>query len=153
MLGPSWKPVSDKIYDISEFIDKFLGDKYEAKSVGKKVAYHDPCHLLWVRGVSEEPRNILKKTSNFVEMDKAGACCGGGGIFTLIHYDLTLKILERKIDSIEKSGADVVATNCPGCVMQIADGLASRNSGVKTVHSIQVLQEALKNGKKSSNPP
>ncbi|MDR4498693.1 MAG: (Fe-S)-binding protein [Candidatus Scalindua sp.] len=146
ILGPSWKNMSDKIYDISEFIDKFIGDMPGVKPIGEKVTYHDPCHLLWVRDISEEPRNILKKSSRFVDMDMADACCGGGGIFTIIHYDLTLKMLERKVDSIQRSGADTVATNCPGCVMQIADGLAGRNSNIKTTHSIQILQEALKNG-------
>ena len=145
-LGPSWKPTSDKIYDISEFIDKYIGDKYETKPIGEKVTYHDPCHLLWVRGISDEPRNVLKKSSDFVEMDTADSCCGGGGIFTIIHYDLTLKMLERKLASIERSGADAVATNCPGCIMQIADGLANRNSKIKTTHSIQILQKALQNG-------
>ena len=146
ILGPSWKNMSDKIYDISEFIDKFIGDMPGVKPIGEKVTYHDPCHLLWVRDISEEPRNILKKSSRFVDMDMADACCGGGGIFTIIHYDLTLKMLERKVDSIQRSGADTVATNCPGCVMQIADGLAAKNSKIKTTHSIQILQEALKNG-------
>ncbi len=79
-------------------------------------------------------------------MDQAGACCGGGGIFTIIHYDLTLKMLERKVASIERSGADTVATNCPGCVMQIADGFAGKDSKIKTTHSIQILQKALVNG-------
>jgi len=145
-LGPSWQPMSDKIYDISEFIEKYCGDEYETKPVDEKVTYHDPCHLLWVRGISDEPRNVLKKSSNFVEMDQAGACCGGGGIFTIIHYDLTLKMLERKVASIERSGADTVATNCPGCVMQIADGFAGKDSKIKTTHSIQILQKALVNG-------
>lgn len=148
-LGDSWKPISDKIYDISEFIDKYVGDKYETKPIKEKVTYHDPCHLLWVRGISDEPRNILKKSSNYVEMDMADSCCGGGGIFAIIHYDLTLKMLERKMASIERSGADIVATNCPGCVMQIADGLANRNSNTKAIHSIQILQKALKNGDKA----
>jgi glycolate oxidase iron-sulfur subunit len=138
--------MSDKIYDISEFIEKYCGDEYETKPVDEKVTYHDPCHLLWVRGISDEPRNVLKKSSDFVEMDQAGACCGGGGIFTIIHYDLTLKMLERKVASIERSGADTVATNCPGCVMQIADGFAGKDSKIKTTHSIQILQKALVNG-------
>ncbi|NOG85946.1 MAG: hypothetical protein EX341_05690 [Candidatus Scalindua sp. SCAELEC01] len=143
-LGPSWKHMSDKIYDISEFIDTFIGDMPGVKPLEEKVTYHDPCHLAWVRNISEEPRSVLKKSSRFVEMDKADGCCGGGGIFTIIHYDLTLKMLERKVDSIERSGAATVATNCPGCVMQIADGLASKNSQIKTTHSIQILQEALR---------
>jgi glycolate oxidase iron-sulfur subunit len=145
-LGPSWQQMSDKIYDISEFIEKYCGDDYKTKPVDAKVTYHDPCHLLWVRDISDEPRNVLKKSSDFVDMDMAGSCCGGGGIFTIIHYDLTLKMLERKVNSIERSGADTVATNCPGCIMQIADGFAGKDSKVKTTHSIQILQKAMING-------
>jgi Fe-S oxidoreductase len=55
-------------------------------------------------------------------------------------------MLERKVNSIERSGADTVATNCPGCIMQIADGFAGKDSKVKTTHSIQILQKALVNG-------
>ncbi len=145
-LGPSWQQMSDKIYDISEFIEKYCGDDYKTKPIDEKVTYHDPCHLLWVRGISDQPRNVLEKSSDFVEMDQAGSCCGGGGIFTIIHYDLTLKMLERKVSSIERSGADTVATNCPGCIMQIADGFAGKDSKIKTTHSIQILQKALANG-------
>lgn len=145
-LGPSWQEMSDKIYDVSEFIDKYIGNELKTNPVDKKVTYHDPCHLLWVRGISDEPRNVLKKASNYVEMDMAGSCCGGGGIFTIIHYDLTLKMLKRKIDAIERSGADTVATNCPGCIMQMADGLANKNSKIEATHSIQILQKALRNG-------
>ena len=148
-LGPSWQQMSDKIYDISEFIEKYCGDDFKTKPLDEKVTYHDPCHLMWVRGITEEPRDVLKKSSDFVDMDMAGSCCGGGGIFTIIHYDLTLKMLERKVNSIERSGADTVATNCPGCIMQIADGFAGKDSNVKTTHSIQILQKALADGEVS----
>ena len=148
-LGPSWQQMSDKIYDISEFIEKYCGDDFKTKPLDEKVTYHDPCHLMWVRGITEEPRDVLKKSSDFVDMDMAGSCCGGGGIFTIIHYDLTLKMLERKVNSIERSGADTVATNCPGCIMQIADGFAGKDSKVKTTHSIQILQKAMADGEVS----
>jgi len=148
-LGPSWQQMSDKIYDISEFIEKYCGGDFKTKPLDEKVTYHDPCHLMWVRGITEEPRDVLKKSSDFVDMDMAGSCCGGGGIFTIIHYDLTLKMLERKVNSIERSGADTVATNCPGCIMQIADGFAGKDSKVKTTHSIQILQKAMANGEVS----
>lgn len=141
ILEDSWEDTSKKVYDISEFIEKFT--EYEVKPIDKKVTYHDPCHLYWALDVSEEPRTQLKKSANFVEMENASNCCGGGGVFTLLHYDLTLKIMNRKIDSIVKSGAEVVATNCPGCVMQIADGITGRGLRIKSLHTIQVLRRAL----------
>ena len=145
LLGASWETTAKKIYEISEFIEKFT--HYETTPLGQKVTYHDPCHLYWAQNISREPRNILKHSANYVEMENAERCCGGGGIFCLTHYDLSLKINERKMKSIEETGADIVATNCPGCIMQISDGLAARNMPKKTLHTIQVLQMALKNGK------
>lgn len=141
VLEDSWIEMSNKVYDISEFIEKF--SDYKTKPIDKKVTYHDPCHLFWALDISKEPRNQLKKSANFVEMKSAAECCGGGGIFTLIHYDLTVKITNKKVDCIVESGAEVVATNCPGCVMQIQDGITGRGLRIKALHSIQVLQRAL----------
>ncbi|MCC7211581.1 MAG: (Fe-S)-binding protein, partial [Candidatus Brocadia sp.] len=70
-------------------------------------------------------------------------CCGGGGVFNLLHYDLSKKIGEYKAAAIEKSGAEVVATGCPGCQLQIEDLLAAKSSPVKCTHTIQVLRDAL----------
>ncbi|MGR3309141.1 MAG: (Fe-S)-binding protein [Candidatus Brocadiales bacterium] len=154
LLGASWQSTAEKIYDISEFLEKFTN--YETKipsrvkgKVRAKVTYHDPCHLYWVQNISREPRNVLKRSANYVKMENAERCCGGGGVFNLIHYDLSLKINERKMKSIEETGADIVATNCPGCIMQIADGMAARNMPKKTLHTIQVLQMAMRNGETS----
>ncbi|HHT9125579.1 MAG TPA: (Fe-S)-binding protein [Candidatus Brocadiia bacterium] len=145
LLGDSWQTMAKKIYDISEFIEKFT--HYETKPLGQQVTYHDPCHLYWAQNISREPRNILKRSANYVEMENAERCCGGGGIFSLTHYDLSLKINEHKMESIKETGADIVATNCPGCMMQISDGLAARNMPKKMLHTIQVLQMAMRNGK------
>ncbi len=146
ILEDSWADMSKKVYDISEFIEKFT--TYETKPIDKKVTYHDPCHLFWALDVGKQPRDQLKRSANYIEMEAASNCCGGGGIFTLLHYDLTLKIMNRKIDTIVKTGAQVVATNCPGCVMQIADGITGRGLRIKSLHTIQVLQRALVDGKK-----
>lgn len=145
LLEESWAGMAKKVYDISEFIEKFT--EYKTEPLAEKVTYHDPCHLFWAQNISKEPRNQLKRSANYIEMKRASDCCGGGGIFTLLHYDLTLKIMNRKIDSIVESGAEVVATNCPGCVLQISDGIADRGLSIKTLHTIQMLQRALLNGR------
>ena len=61
---------------------------------------------------------------NLVEMAEANRCCGCGGSFTLTHYDLSLKMGQRKRDNVIASGAEVVATGCPACMMQLSDMLA-----------------------------
>ena len=77
-------------------------------------------------------------------MENPERCCGGGGVFNLLHYDLSRKIGEYKAKAIEKSGANVVATGCPGCRLQIEDLLAANGSAVKCTHTIQVLRDALR---------
>lgn len=141
ILGDSCLKFTNKLYDISEFIEKYC--TYEAKSLNTKITYHDPCHLYWGQNISKQPRDILRRSSNFQEMENPERCCGGGGVFNLLHYDLSRKIGGYKAKAIEKSGANVVATGCPGCRLQIEDLLAAKGSAVKCTHTIQVLRDAL----------
>ncbi|WP_347274568.1 (Fe-S)-binding protein [Candidatus Kuenenia sp.] len=132
---------AEKLYDVSEFIEKYL--PYTTKPLKTKITYHDPCHLYWGQNISKQPRNILKLSADFHEMDTPERCCGGGGVFNLLHYDLSMKIAEYKAKAIENSKAEVVATGCPGCRMQIEDILAAKGSKVSCTHTIQVLRDAL----------
>ncbi|MCF6159260.1 MAG: (Fe-S)-binding protein [wastewater metagenome] len=131
-----------KLYDISEFIEKYF--TYETKPLNTKITYHDPCHLSWGQGITGQPRDILRRTGIFQEMEDPERCCGGGGVFNILHYDLSMKIGEHKARSIEKSGTEAVATGCPGCQLQIEDLLASRGSGIRCIHTIQVLRDAMR---------
>jgi len=141
ILGDRALKFAGKLYDISEFIEKYF--QYETKTLNTKITYHDPCHLYWGQNISKQPRDILKRSSTFQEMETPERCCGGGGVFNLLHYDLSMKIGEYKAKAIEKSGAEVVATGCPGCRLQIEDLLAAKGSAVKCTHTIQVLRDAL----------
>ena len=141
ILGDRALKFAEKLYDISEFIEKYF--QYETKALITKITYHDPCHLYWGQNISKQPRDILKRSSTFQEMETPERCCGGGGVFNLLHYDLSMKIGEYKAKAIEKSGAEVVATGCPGCRLQIEDLLAAKGSAVKCTHTIQVLRDAL----------
>lgn len=141
ILGDRCLKFTDKVYDISEFIEKYF--PYKTKPLDTKTTYHDPCHLYWGQNIAKQPRNILRRSSEFQEMGNPERCCGGGGVFNLLHYDLSMKIGEHKASAIEKSGAKVVATGCPGCRLQIEDLLAARGSEVKCTHTIQVLRDAI----------
>ncbi len=99
---------------------------------GVKVTYHNPCHLVRHQRVSQQPRRLLRQVfgDDFVELDNNG-CCGCGGSFNILHYPLSQEIGRQKIDSIERSGADVVITSCPGCALQLIDGIQRR--GLKCI--------------------
>ncbi|MEB2308129.1 MAG: (Fe-S)-binding protein [Candidatus Brocadiaceae bacterium] len=141
ILGERCLKFSSKVYDITEFIEQYCN--YTTKLQNTRVTYHDPCHLYWGQNVSKPPRDILRRSAVFQEMKNPERCCGGGGVFNLLHYDLSKKIGEYKATAIEKSGAEIVATGCPGCRLQIEDLLAARNSPVKCAHTIQVLRDAI----------
>ena len=104
------------------------------------ITYHDPCHAVRGQGVADEPRRVLRMAGYTLrEMSEPDRCCGGGGLFHMRHPDLGRAVRERKVADILGTGAPVVATGCPGCIMHIADGLAG--SGVSVIHPVQLLLE------------
>lgn len=130
-----------KVCDISEFIDKFTNYKTDRMNVS--VTYHDPCYLRLRQKVVSEPRQILGNIAQFIEMEDADRCCGLGVTLGLFHPEISMKIGEAKIKSIMKSGADIVATGCPGCILFLKDQLAKKGIKKKILHTVQVLQQNL----------
>lgn len=143
--------------DNSEFTDKvvdftvFLKESGYFESFAKlnprqenskkiKVAYHDPCHLK-NQGITQEPRGLLKLIPNieFVEMEGASQCCGLGGTFSVYHYDSSKAIGARKMEGLAESGADLVATSCPGCIIQLQDSINHAGLKVKAVHILDLV--------------
>jgi glycolate oxidase iron-sulfur subunit len=110
-----------------------------------RVTFHDPCHLSRRQRLSHLPRMILRSLPGieFIEMNEADSCCGGAGAFAVEHPDLSLRILERKIESIISSKADIVATTCPSCLMQIRSGLESKGSRTQAVHLVELVPNRL----------
>jgi glycolate oxidase iron-sulfur subunit len=104
------------------------------------VTYHDPCHLR-TRGITKQPRELLKGTPgvHLSEMEGADKCCGLGGTFNVYHYDSSMNINNGKSEAIVATGAEVVATGCPGCMMQLSDGLKQHGSAVEVLHTLQLL--------------
>ncbi|MDR2405808.1 MAG: (Fe-S)-binding protein [Deltaproteobacteria bacterium] len=109
------------------------------------VTYHDPCHLRKSLNVWEEPREILKSLPayRYQEMPEAERCCGNGGSFNLSHYDLSLKIGQRKRESIESVSPQVVATSCPACMLQLMDLLSQNHDDIKVRHVLELYAETL----------
>jgi Fe-S oxidoreductase len=68
-------------------------------------------------------------------------CCGMAGIFNFVYYDLSKKILKRKLDDIESTRADVVATSCMGCLIQLKDGIHQRAMSTRALHLVEVLEK------------
>ena len=142
ILGFQGDSLGAKVYDISEFLAKFSKLQYEGDHRAPvRVTYHHPCHLNRGQGITEEPRKLLASIPHvdFVEMQEWDRCCGGGGTFTFTHYDIAKGIGRRKASFIAATGADIVTTACPSCMMQLEDMLRSNGLPQKVLHIVELL--------------
>jgi len=142
ILGGDVGEFISKIYDISEFIDKVTDHRNHRTDMA--VTYHDPCYLRLGLEVEAEPRRILDSIARFIEMEDAGKCCGLGGTLGLFHPELSVKMGEAKVKAIVESGADIVATGCPGCILFLREQLAGKGIKKDVLHTVQILQSNLK---------
>jgi glycolate dehydrogenase iron-sulfur subunit len=147
-LGGDYQVLADKTMDIFVFLAQHgLPEKLAAlpKAAQRtKVTYHDPCHLR-TQGITKEPRQILKALPQveFIEMAAAGTCCGLGGTYSVYHYETSKKIGAKKAENIDASGADLVATDCPGCIMQLQDSVNHAGLSQQVVHLLELVVDAL----------
>ncbi len=107
------------------------------------VTYHDPCHASRGQGLSEEPRRALRSIASleYRELPEADWCCGGAGSYALSHYDLALKVLDRKMDNLEKTGAQLLVTSCPACIIHLSYGVRRRGLPVRVCHISEVVSD------------
>jgi glycolate oxidase iron-sulfur subunit len=127
---------SKKVRDVSEFLLSIPLDKPQGR-IQARVTYHDPCHLR--RG-----RALLKMIDGleFVELPEADWCCGSAGSQLISHYETSSKVLNRKMDNLESTQAEYIASGCPGCQMQLNVGIRQRDLSVQVVHPIMLLDQA-----------
>lgn len=144
---PQWaeraRLFSSRVRDISEFLMEIPIIKPEG-IIDARVTYHDPCHLRRGQNVWQEPRELIKMIDgvDFVEMNEADWCCGSAGSQLITHYETSLKVLNRKMDNVEGTGANIIASGCPGCQMQLNVGVRRRSSKIKVVHPVLLLDQA-----------
>jgi glycolate oxidase iron-sulfur subunit len=137
-----------KVRDISEFLAE-IGIRPPAGKVDARVTYHDPCHLCRAQGIREQPREMLRAAGvELVEMEGADTCCGSAGTQLITHYHTSVGVLERKMDGVVATEAEIIASGCPGCQMQLSVGVKRRGLNARVVHPSQLLAEAYRNGER-----
>lgn len=144
---PEWaeraEAFSAKVRDINEFLMEIPLTKPKGR-LNIRVTYHDPCHLRRAQEVWEQPRALMEMIDGveFVEMDEADWCCGSAGSQLITHPETSLKVLGRKMDNLEATGAQVVASGCPGCQMHLHVGVRRRSLDVEVIHPVVLLDRA-----------
>lgn len=141
--------LAEKTLDISEFVVRVTGlsDRFNIIRPGETipVTYHDPCHLKRTMGISDAPRKMISANPNFIltEMNRPDACCGMGGSFGIHYPELSRTIGEKKGSDIAATGARIVATGCPACMMQLHDFCMQLNPPVTVRHTAQIYAQGL----------
>jgi glycolate oxidase iron-sulfur subunit len=150
--------VSAKVKDITEFLVETgyrpANGRSEQKGAygggpsrsfrGKRVVYHDACHLVHTQKISQQPRQLLKMIPgiDYVELPESTWCCGSAGIYNIVHYDDSMKLLERKVENILKVTPDIIITGNPGCLLQIQHGLKTKGLNIELMHTATFLWNA-----------
>lgn len=142
-IGQSGKRLAGQTRDVLEFLDE-VGARLAFSPLDKRVCYDDPCHLVHAQGVAAAPRRLLEAIPGvgLVPHRNPESCCGAAGIYNLTHPEMSMQILDPKLDAISAADPEVVATANPGCAMQLTTGLARRGLDIEVVHPIELLERA-----------
>ncbi len=109
----------------------------------RRVAYQDPCHLRHARGVRTAPRSVLGRLPGVDLCEPAGVdtCCGSAGIYNLLQPEISRALTERKVDAILATGASVVVSGNPGCLLQLEAGLNARAGAAapSVLHPVELI--------------
>jgi len=132
--------VAAKARDVSEWLAAEVIPTSKALQ-GKRVTFHDPCHASRGQGLVKQPRELLRRVpgAEFVELPEADWCCGGAGSYALSHFDLAMQVLDRKMENLKKTAADVLVTTCPACMIQLSYGVRRHGINVQVKHLTEVL--------------
>lgn len=138
---PEWKDraaaFSNKIMDLTEYLVK--AGYTPRQRVAAEITFHEPCHLGRGQGIRTQPRDLLKAAGNYVEMQNADTCCGGAGTFHIDYPHIADAILAKKQANIEHSGAQIVVTECPTCLVQLNKAAKRSGGKFRAMHISQVL--------------
>jgi glycolate oxidase iron-sulfur subunit len=137
---------SDKVRDISQVLALHADELApRMKPVDLTVTWHDPCHIAHCQGIRREPRELLQLVPGlqYAELSEADACCGSAGTYNIAKPAMSDRILRRKLDNIAASGAQVLVTSNPGCLLQLKKGLGEHLPGVKIMHLTELLAASM----------
>ncbi len=138
--------LSDKVVPFTVFLNDDVGVASEA-FFGDPVAttYHAPCHLCRGLGVKKAPHALIEKAGlNFQQASEEETCCGFGGTYSSKFPAISAEILDKKLDDVAATGADLLVTECPGCILQLRGGAARRGEALRVAHIAEILDERLK---------
>ena len=143
---------SARCRDISEVLAD-LEPRARRGRIDARVAYHDACHLQHAQGVRAQPRRLLQGIPGVEvrEIAESEICCGSAGIYNLLEPDAANELRDRKVQNIMGTGADVIVSSNPGCLLQIATGFEQSGRAVSIMHLVELLDRSIAEGRRDIN--
>ena len=147
---PEWAQraaaVSARVRDVSELLA--AAGPAPGAPLPLRVTYDAPCHLLHAQRVAAPPLQLLQSIPglDLVALTDADQCCGAAGIYNLIEPETSGRVLAPKVGHVAATGAALVATGNPGCLMQIGAGLAQARVRARAVHPVELLDASYAGG-------
>lgn len=144
---PEWSAraaeLSSRVVDVTEHLVK-EGLRRPVRPFGIRVTYDDPCHLIHGQRVARAPRLVLAAIPDLevVPLADSTRCCGSAGIYNLTHPDAADRLGRSKVERIVETGAELVVTGNPGCMVQISAGLRAIGSPIRVIHPVSLLRAA-----------
>ncbi|WLR52034.1 (Fe-S)-binding protein [Bacillus tianshenii] len=146
---PEWseraKRFTAKSKDISVVLSELNGLTF-TRELDEQVTYQSSCHMINVQKVTEEPLRLIKSIPGvrYKPMDSPDRCCGSAGIYNIVNYDESMKILDLKMDDAKQTNAATIVTTNPGCLLQMKLGIEREGlqDRVRAVHLVDLLMEA-----------
>jgi len=138
---------SRRMQDVTEFLASIELNR-AMRPLPVTVTYQDSCHLAHGQHIRTAPRKLLEAVPGltFREMPLSDLCCGSAGIYNVVQNKMSMQILERKMENVNRTGAEVIATANPGCMLQLRAGVSLHGTGQRVVHVIELLDEAYQMG-------
>jgi glycolate oxidase iron-sulfur subunit len=133
-----------KVKDIHEWLLEIGITPPAAAMPEQTVTYHESCHLSHGQKVVSQPRQLLRAIPNLtlVELPESSWCCGSAGVYNIVQPEMAGQLLDRKLANIRATGAGIVATGNPGCLLQLINGAKQKGISLRVVHPITLLAEA-----------
>ncbi len=142
MDEPSRK-FSGLVRDINEFLASIELNQ-NLGPINKTVTYQDSCHLAHGQKIKAPPRKLLRAIPGLTlkEMPLSDVCCGSAGIYNVLQTDMSMAILSKKMENVKRTGAEVIVTANPGCIIQLRAGVCMQGGGQPVKHVVEMLDES-----------
>ncbi len=145
VYAPRARLWDERLKDVHEFLATIgLRSPVAGGAPAVRVTYHESCHLSHGQKVVNQPRQLLRAIPGLqlVELPEASWCCGSAGVYNLTQPEMAAELLGRKVRHIRSTGAGIVATANPGCLLQVVNGCRAAGLEIRVAHPITLLAEA-----------